>query len=361
MKKSFHIQLFIVMLTVGAMVQSGEVVAQKKLSTVVIDAGHGGKDPGALGKSCREKDIVLDVALRLGKMINDSLPEVKTIYTRDKDVFVDLHKRADIANKSGADLFISIHANWVKNPEIKGAETFVLGLHRSKENLEVAQKENSVITLEEDYTNNYEGFDPSQPESYIIFELMQNRFLENSLLMASKTQDEFVGLKRENRGVRQAGFLVLRQTSMPSVLVELGFLSNKEEELYMKSEEGKKAYVESIFRAFKNYKMQFDGANKVAVVKPEPTKPQIDNKGIKFKIQIITSSKKIDDLPKTFGEVEYREEDGKHKYMVYNTDTYDEISKLVSKVKKVYSDCFIVAYEDGKKVTTKYARKKTKK
>lgn len=361
MNKSLHIHLISAIMMVGAVVSSAEMSAQKVLSKVVIDAGHGGKDPGALGKYCKEKDIVLDVALRLGKMINDSLPEVKTIYTRDTDVFVDLHKRAEIANKNGADLFISIHANWVKNPEIRGAETFVLGIHRSKENLEVAQKENSVITLEEDYTNNYEGFDPSQPESYIIFELMQNRFLENSLLMASKTQDAFVGVKRENRGVRQAGFLVLRQTSMPSVLVELGFLSNREEESYMRSEKGKKELVASIFKAFKLYKEQYDGANIVAVTKQEPPKPVIDNKGVKFKVQIITASKEIENLPEKYGYVEHREEDGKHKYMVYNTDSYDEITDLMKQVKKSYPDCFVVAYEDGKKVTTKYARKKTKK
>lgn len=361
MKKTLHNILLSVVVLTGAIMQSSDILAQKVLNKVVIDAGHGGKDPGALGKSCKEKDIVLDVALRLGKMINDSIPEVRTIYTRDTDVFVDLHKRAEIANKSEADLFISIHANWVSNPEIRGAETFVLGLHRSKENLEVAQKENSVITLEEDYTNNYEGFDPSQPESYIIFELMQNRYLENSLYMASKAQDYFVSQKRENRGVRQAGFLVLRQTSMPSVLVELGFLSNREEENFMRSEEGKKVLVESIFKAFKDYKLYFDEANKVAVVKPEPPKVIIDNKGIKFKVQIITSSKEITDLPDTYGNVEHIVEDNRHKYMVYNTNSYDEIVDLMKQVKRNYPDCFVVAYEDGKKVTTKYARKKTRK
>ena len=361
MKKTIHIHLLSAVVLAGVVMQSGDALAQKELSKVVIDAGHGGKDPGALGRHCKEKDIVLDVALRLGKMINDSLPTVQTIYTRDKDVFVDLYKRAEIANKSGADLFISIHANWVNKPEIRGAETFVLGLHRSKENLEVAQKENSVITLEEDYTNNYEGFDPSQPESYIIFELMQNRYLENSLLMASLTQENFVGMQRENRGVRQAGFLVLRQTSMPSVLVELGFLSNKEEELYMKSEEGRKQLVVSIFNAFKQYKTQYDEANKVAVTKQEPPKVVIDNKSIKFKVQIITASKPIDNLPDKYGYVEHVEEDGRHKYMVYNTNSYGEIVDLMKKVKREYPDCFVVAYEDGKKVTTKYARKKTRK
>lgn len=332
---------------------------QKELTTVVIDPGHGGKDSGALGKKCKEKDIVLDIALRLGKMINDSLPEVKTLYTRDSDVFIPLIDRSAIANKNGADLFISIHANSVKNAKIQGSETFVLGLHRSKENLEVAQKENSVITLEDDYTNKYEGFDPTQPESYIIFELMQNLYLEQSILMASMVQDCFAKCNRGNRGVKQAGFVVLRQSSMPSILVEVGFLSNAEEELYLISEKGKKEMTESIFQAFKIYKMQFNSNNKVSMKLNKEEEDEKLQKGIRFQIQIATSSKPLENVTQNHGKVDVLEEDGKYKYMIYRTSSYDEAAQTLKKVKKDFTDCFIVAFEDGKKVTVRYARKKS--
>lgn len=335
--------------------------AQKSLSVVVLDAGHGGKDPGAIGKKCKEKDIVLDVTLRLGKMLKDSFPDVKSIYTRDKDVFIPLNERAEIANKNNADLFISIHANWVKNTSIQGTETFVLGLHRTKENLEVAQKENSVIVMEDDYTNTYEGFDPSQPESYIIFSLMQNTYLEQSILVASKIQESFTNnLHRNDRGVKQAGFLVLRKTSMPSILIELGFLSNAEEEAYMMSDQGKEELVMSIYNAFKNYKLQFDQSTKAAIKtlpKEEEKKPIVVEDGIRYKIQIISSSQPLEKLPTDLGEIQQIEEDGKYKYMVGSYSKYSEVSDKQKVVKKQYPDCFIVAYENGKKVTTKYARK----
>lgn len=331
-------------------------LGQKALSTVVIDPGHGGKDPGALGKSSREKDIVLDVSTRLGKMINDSFPEVKTLYTRSSDVFIPLDERASLANKNNADLFISIHANWVKNNTISGSETFVLGLHRSKENLEVAQKENSVITFEDDYTNKYEGFDPTQPESYIIFELMQNTYLEQSINMASQVQTAFVGIGRGNRGVKQAGFLVLRQSSMPSVLIELGFLSNAEEEAYMMSDEGKNELVHSIFKSFKNYKEQFDGKNKVSVVKPKENITNVD--GICFRVQIATASQPLTLTEDRYGDIFAFTEGGKHKYAVYRTSTYEEAVKLQKKVKENYPDCFIVAFENGKKISVRSARRR---
>lgn len=336
--------------------------AQKQLSTIVIDPGHGGKDPGALGKLCKEKDIVLDVSLRLGKMINDSLPEVKTIYTRSTDVFIPLSERSNIANKNGADLFISVHANWVKNNSIKGAETFVLGLHRSKENLEVAQKENSVITFEDDYTNKYEGFDPTQPESYIIFELMQNTYLEQSITMAADVQNAFVGVGRGNRGVKQAGFLVLRQSSMPSVLIELGFLSNAQEEKYMMSDEGKDELTHSIFKAFKTYKEQYDGKANVQVVKAEKTSLSVTNvSGVCFRVQVATSPKPLTLDNDGFGDVYSFTEDGRHKYAFFRAETYDEIVKLQKKAKAKYPDCFIIAFENGKKISVRAARKKTEK
>lgn len=338
---------------------STNIYSQNKLSTIVIDAGHGGKDSGALGAKSKEKDIVLDVALKFGKMVNDSLPDVKTIYTRQTDVFIPLNERATIANKAKADLFISIHANWSKLKDVKGAETYVLGLHRSKDNLEVAQKENSVIVLEDDYSNTYQGFDPTQPESYIIFELMANTHLEQSILMASQVQDAFVKSDRGDRGVKQAGFLVLRETSMPSILIELGFISNRDEEKYLMSDEGKQSLVESIFKAFKIYKIMFDDANKVKAQKRDPEKkiePQIE-KGIVYKIQIANTSKPLETLPDKYGNVDMIEEKGTYKYMVCASQKYADATKAQKKVKEDYPDCFIVAFEDGKKVSVKYARK----
>src|SRR5512133_4358695 len=200
-----------------------------KLKTVVIDAGHGGKDPGSPGKLTFEKDVVLAIALKLGKLIETGLPGVKVIYTRKTDEFIPLHQRADIANVNKADLFISIHANGNPNSLVTGTETLVLGLHRAGENFEVAKRENSVILLESDYHTRYEGFDPNSPESYIIFSLMQNLYFEQSINMAALVQDQFREMvQRKDRGVKQQGLLVLARTSMPSLMVETGFVTNPE-------------------------------------------------------------------------------------------------------------------------------------
>lgn len=231
----------------------------RSLRTVVIDPGHGGHDPGAVAGGVREKDIVLDLALRLGKKINGAYPDVKVIYTRSKDVFIPLFERADIANRNKADLFISLHANYVSSPSASGTETFTLGLHRSQENLEVAKKENSVILLEEDYSANYEGFDPREAESYIMFENMQSEYQGQSIDFAAQIQQYFGrNLKLIDRGVKQAGFLVLRRASMPSVLVEVGFISNPDERKFLVSEAGKEKVAESVFQAFSNYKKSID-------------------------------------------------------------------------------------------------------
>ncbi len=226
-----------------------------KIRTVVIDAGHGGKDPGAVGSKSHEKDITLRVALKLGHLIESNYSDIKIIYTRKTDVFVELYKRAEIANKNKADLFISIHCNSSTNKTAYGAETFVMGLHKSKENLEVAKKENAAILLEDDYSSMYDGFDPKSPESNIIFSLYQNAFLDQSLVLSQKIQNQFtekVGLM--DRGVKQAGFLVLYKVAMPGILVEMGFISNKKEEEFISSEEGMNKIAQSLFNAFKNYK-----------------------------------------------------------------------------------------------------------
>ncbi len=226
---------------------------------VVIDAGHGGKDPGTHGAKTKEKDLNLSVALKTGKYINEYLKDVKVIYTRDDDTFPGLEERANVANRNKADIFISIHSNWAPDQRVMGAETYVLGQTMDEANLRVAMKENSVITFEEDYQTKYEGYDPNSVESFIIFSLMQNTYLKQSTEFASLIQKQFkerVG--RKDRGVRQAGFLVLWRTTMPSVLVELGYVSNSEEEKFLMSEQGQDYLASAIFRAFRDYKESID-------------------------------------------------------------------------------------------------------
>ena len=223
--------------------------------TVVIDAGHGGHDAGAIGLKMKvqEKNLNLTVAKQLAAKIQAAYPEVKVVLTRDTDVFLPLQQRADSAKTNHADLFISIHTNAAENRNARGAETFILGTERMEDNLDVAMRENAVMKLEEDQTV-YQGFDPNSVESYILFELMQNQYMDNSLVFAELVQNQFVGtLQRANRGVRQAAFWVLLKSACPSVLVEMGFLSNAEEEAWLASAEGKKGIVNGIFDAFEKY------------------------------------------------------------------------------------------------------------
>lgn len=223
--------------------------------TLVIDAGHGGHDTGAVGLKLgvQEKNLNLTVAKQLAAKIREKYPEIKVILTRDSDVFLPLQQRADIANKNHADLFISIHTNAAENRKACGAETFILGTEKMEDNLDVAMRENSVLKLEEDQTV-YEGFDPNSIESYILFELMQNQYMDKSLLFAELVQNQFVGtLQRANRGVRQAAFWVLLKSACPSVLVEMGFLSNAEEEKWLASAEGKTGIVNGILDAFEKF------------------------------------------------------------------------------------------------------------
>ena len=234
----------------------GLSVASAKDFVLVIDAGHGGRDAGALGNRAKEKDINLGVALKLGRMVANNVPGVKVVYTRDKDVYLTLQERANKANRVEGDLFISIHTNSIdkKSPNRKtvaGASTWTLGLHRSKENLEVAKRENSVIYLESDFSTRYEGFDPNSTESYIIFEFMQYKHMEQSINFASDIQHEFVSVaNRVDRGVRQAGFWVLAKTSMPAVLVELDFICNPTQERFLTSESGQTKMAQAIYNAF---------------------------------------------------------------------------------------------------------------
>ena len=376
--------------------------AKEKAFTVVIDAGHGGKDPGARGSSINEKAINLEVALKLGSLISEKHNDVKVVYTRKTDVFIELDERANIANRNKADLFISIHTNAVKRgSSVSGTETYTLGLARTDENLEVAMRENSAILLEDNYLQKYEGFDPTSSESYIIFEFMQNKHMEQSISLASEVQKCFASAKRNNRGVRQAGFLVLRKTSMPSVLVELGYISNPAEERFMKTKEGQNKLATAIYNAFTKYKWEYDrkrgaltgnvsaapvlemtdhSAERVAVSAPpgseeyirqmrkaegssrsRASKPVVSSKpagqGKKgqtvYKIQILTSDKKLSPgskLFKGYKNVDFFMEKGIYKYTYGETTSFDSIRKLRRQVAKDFKDAFIVAFKDGKKV-----------
>jgi N-acetylmuramoyl-L-alanine amidase len=238
-------------------------VREFKVNTIVIDAGHGGKDPGTIGKaSNKEKDIALSISLKLGEYIQKNIPGVKVIQTRKDDRYVIWDERANIANRNKADLFISVHVNASPSPQVYGTETWVMGLHKSESNLAVAKRENSVILLDENSKERAEGFDPNSPESYILFSLTQSAYTESSLKLAAKIQEQFekrVG--RKNHGVKQAGFLVLWKTAMPSVLVEVGFLSNEKEEQFLASEKGQDLLASGIFRAVREYKNEVESLN----------------------------------------------------------------------------------------------------
>ncbi len=251
--------------------------AGEKVSTIVIDPGHGGKDAGAVGKNCYEKDIALKVALKFGELINQNFPDVKVIYTRKDDRFVELRQRGRIANQNHADLFVSIHCNSTDGKEAKGVETWIMGNHKNDANLKVAQLENSAILQEQNHEENYDNFDPNSPDAYIIFSLYQNAFMDQSLGFAAKIQDQYgQRVPSPNRGIKQAGFLVLWACALPSVLTEIGFISNPTEEKFLNSEDGQLKIATSLFNAFKEYKYQVEGFNNQAEAKKptaEPTKP----------------------------------------------------------------------------------------
>ncbi len=228
--------------------------ALHKIKTITIDAGHGGKDVGASYGGAHEKDVTLALALKLGKELKVLMPDVNIVYTRNKDEFIELHERAGIANRKNADLFVSLHCNANKKIEVHGTETFSMGLHKSEGNLDVARRENSVILLENDYQEQYEGFDPNSPEAHIYFSFLQNAYLEQSLKIAAKVEQNFTKVKRTSRGVKQAGFMVLWKCKMPSILIETGFISNTKERGYLTSEKGQTEMAAAIAQAVKHYK-----------------------------------------------------------------------------------------------------------
>lgn len=246
-------------LIVASFVPIGGNPMEFKLRRIVIDAGHGGKDPGTIGKKSREKDVVLSLALQVGKYIEENMPDVEVIYTRKSDVFVELKERANIANRNRADLFVSIHCNATGTSSVHGTETYVMGSKNFGANFDIVKRENAVILLEDNYQENYEGFDPQSPESYMMFNLMQKAYFSNSLSLAQKIETDFsTRINRSSRGVKQAPFYVLWTTSMPSVLIETGFLSNTNEERFLNSEQGQAYIASGIYRSIKAYKEEIE-------------------------------------------------------------------------------------------------------
>ncbi|MDB4067434.1 N-acetylmuramoyl-L-alanine amidase [Flavobacteriaceae bacterium] len=332
--------------------------SQDKPFVVVLDAGHGGKDSGNRGNGYYEKKIALNIILQIGKIL-EMKPNIKVIYTRKTDVFVDLIERARIANRADADLFISVHCD-AHTSQAYGAGTFVLGLHANQRNFEVAKKENSVIFYEENYEENYDGFDPNNPESVIGLTLMQETYLNQSITAADAIQKSFVAnLNRKDRTVKQAGFVVLKYTYMPSVLVETGFLTNSKEGAYLNSSKGKLEMAQAISKAIINYKNSLSSSINTlssigeTVVEEKKEAAATSNEVI-FKIQIAASSKKLESKAYNFkglSPISREKEKELYRYYYSETTSYEKAKKLKKKAKrKGYKHAFIVAFKENKKI-----------
>lgn len=353
---------FILVLTFSLVSFTNPIKNASKKFVVVLDAGHGGHDPGNMGNGYKEKDIALNVVLEVGKIISKN-PNIEVVYTRKKDVFIDLFKRGKIANDANADLFVSVHCNGAKSASAYGTETFVLGTHRNETNFEVAKKENSVIFLEDDYEKNYAGFDPNSPESVMSILISQEEYLDQSIQLASLVQNKFTNtLKRKNRGVKQAGFIVLHQTVMPSVLIELGFLTYKNEGKYLNSAKGQQDMSKAIANAILEYKKTIDGnqgdyvleddssAETNAVAATQAIYPQIT-----FKVQIAASSKSLETKSYNFkglNAISKIKTGNLYKYFYGSTSNYNEAKTLEKQAQdKGYKSGFIVAFKNGKQIS----------
>ncbi len=361
--------MMLLLLTDNSFAQKGS-----KITTVVIDPGHGGRDPGALGKKSKEKDIVLDVALKTGEYIRKNLPDVKVVYTRSKDEFIELHRRAAIANKNEADVFISIHCNAAANTSVSGAETFVMGEHRTAANLEVAKLENAAILLEDNQDETYGGFDPNSTAAYIALSLYQSENKNQSLRLAQNVQEQFTKrVGRKDRSVQQAGFLVLYRTTMPSILIELGFITNPAEEEFMNSEQGKVYLASAIYRAFKEYKLQFETENAVPekAVEAEheafkPTESTVTEESHSsdkpiYRVQFYTSPKEIPASDKRFKQVESISSyfhNGLYKYTSGGFASMEEASNHRQKLKSLgFNDAFVVVFLKSERISIEEAEK----
>ena len=377
--------VFGILLLLAAATAANAASRAEETWTVVIDPGHGGRDPGTIGRRAKEKDITLAISLKLGEYIREYLPGVNVLFTRDTDVSVGLHDRSRIANENNANLFISIHANSAASTRARGTETFVMGLHRSQANLEVARRENKAILYEDDYEETYDGFDPNSPEANIIFALYQNAHLEQSLEMASLVQHQFrERARRVDRGVKQAGFLVLYDVTMPSVLVEAGFLSNPTEEEYLMSETGQAHVASAIFRAFREYKENQDardaarGQYPLAQVQEqeasgrpgnsrgdsfsgEGSRPEQSSSGsanpgnISFRVQFAASSEKKDPGDPSFRgleDVSWYHHEGLYKYTVGNESTLEDAARIQQDIQGAgFKDAFVVAFRDNERIS----------
>ena len=357
---------FAAMLTAGAQQSKGKFI-------VVIDAGHGGKDPGAVNGKYYEKTINLNVALELGHLIEEECSNVQVIYTRKTDVFVELYKRADIANKAKANLFISIHTNSSSSKAAYGAETYLLGVeaNRTSANLNAALAENNAVIYEDDYETHYEGYDPKSPESMIIFEFLQNEYQSESQKMAIMVQDQMTGYgNRHDRGVHQAGYLVLWKNAMPSILIELGFISNNDECRYLYSTEGQHKLAESIKRAFVKYLNEYTqsapqhdkSVTKPTTAKQTPAQPDAVDAAVSgkpaedqivYRIQFMASTAQLKENDKRLAGLEkiwtYKE-GSLIKYTCCGDTDLEKVKACLTQVKKKYPDAFIVKFKDGVKL-----------
>lgn len=381
-------------------------MAVNKQFTLVIDAGHGGNDAGAIGAISKEKNINLKVALAFGRLVEENCPDVKLVYTRKTDVFIPLHERANIANRNKANLFISIHTNALPKGRIsRGLETYTLGMHRAGDNFDVAKRENAVILYEKDYKEKYEGFNPNSSESYIMFEFLQDKNMANSVELAKFVQKRTcASAQRQNKGVKQAGFLVLRETSMPSCLIELGFISTPDEERFLNSDQGVKSLAFGIFQAFCEYRAKYDKSVTVPfkatqyeefaatrkdkdsdagkagkteeAPKPvpvddsktrmmdgqqpdeEPQKPQTDYTAPVFKVQIVASDvqlKKSSPQLKGMADVQCYQENGMYKYTVGESENPNDILRLRKTLLDKFPQAFVIAFRDGAKMNVNEA------
>ncbi|NRD21513.1 N-acetylmuramoyl-L-alanine amidase [Winogradskyella eckloniae] len=368
--KQKHLIVFLLLLFISSLTSQSDLYGQDDRFVVVLDAGHGGKDPGRPTKNgYKEKDIALKVVLELGKQLEKD-PDVKVIYTRKTDVFLELHERSAIANKADADLFVSVHCN-AHNSQAYGTETYVLGAKNDERNMSVAKAENEVIFLEDNHEEHYEGFDPSSPESVIALGIEQEFYVEQSIVLARKVEDNFSGkLKRKSRGIKQLSLWVLHNTYMPSVLIETGFITNKTEGAFLNSKNGQTKIATAIKDAIIEYKKELDlnvgtslsiGEGEGVVQKKDET-PNIV-KDVTFKVQISASSRALE--PKSYNfkglsDISREKAGNLYKYYSGKTSDYTKIQNLLTEARKAYSEAFIVAFKGGKRISMTEALKSAK-